>query len=77
MKELLAHIVSGILGHDDFEITETSGENGFTSLTVLAKAENIGLIIGKSGKTINAIRNILKVKATLLRIGFTLDVAEK
>lgn len=77
MKDLLSHIVSEILGCDDFEVEENVNESSFSSLRILTKADNIGLIIGKGGKTINAIRNLLKVKATLMHVGFTLDVAEK
>ena len=77
MKELLTYLISGILGTDDFEIVEETSENGFIRLKVLTDAKNMGLIIGKSGRTINSIRNLLKTKATLIKIGFSLEVAEK
>ena len=77
MKDLLTYILTEILGGNDFEVEETLGENGFLSLNVKTDPKNMGLIIGKQGKTINSIRNILKVKATLDKIGFSLEVSEK
>jgi len=77
MKELLTYLLSGILGKDDFEIEEETSENGFIRLKILTDASNMGLIIGKNGRTINSIRNLLKTKATLKKIGFSLEVAER
>jgi len=77
MKELLTYLLSGILGKDDFDIEEETSENGFIRLKVLTDATNMGLIIGKNGRTINSIRNLLKTKATLIKIGFSLEVTQK
>jgi predicted RNA-binding protein YlqC (UPF0109 family) len=77
MKELLTYILSEITGGNNFEVEEIQGENGFLTLKVITDPKYMGLIIGKQGRTINSIRNILKVKATLDRIGFSLEVVEK
>ncbi|MEI6222264.1 MAG: KH domain-containing protein [bacterium] len=61
MKELLAHIVSSITDTDvlvSFE--DNPGEYTFT-LTL--QPEDVGLIIGKKGSVIKAIRNLLKITA--------------
>ena len=51
MKELLEFIVGNILGKTaKFEITED---------------DEGGMVIGKGGKVIKAIRNVLRIKATL------------
>ncbi|KKP48071.1 MAG: hypothetical protein UR39_C0002G0174 [Candidatus Woesebacteria bacterium GW2011_GWA1_33_30] len=65
MKDLLEFIIKNILGKDvKFEILEE--DNGsLVTLTVKTKDEDGGMIIGKQGKIIKAIRNILRIKATL------------
>lgn len=77
MKELLTYLLSEILGNDEFEIEENSENPGFINLKVAAEPSNMGLIIGKKGRMVKALRTILKTKATLLKIGFSLEVIEK
>jgi predicted RNA-binding protein YlqC (UPF0109 family) len=65
MKDLLEYIIKNILGKDaKFEITEQDDGNVVT-LTVKTEEKDGGLVIGKGGRTIKAIRNILRIKATL------------
>lgn len=65
MKELLEYIIRNILGNKSkFEITEQD-DGSVVTLTVITSADEGGLIIGKQGKIIKAIRNILRIKATL------------
>lgn len=65
MKDLLTFIVKNVLGKDSkFEITEETNGSVVT-LTVRTSDEEGGMIIGKGGKVIKAIRNILRIKATL------------
>lgn len=65
MKKLLEFIIQNILGKDaKFEVTETD-DNSIVTLAVKTKEEDGGMIIGKQGKIIKAIRNILRIKATL------------
>ena len=77
MKDLLTFILSQILGNEDFAVEEAISENGFVTLNVTVKKSDMGLVIGKKGKTIKAIRSLLRTKATLEKIGFTIEVAEK
>ncbi len=76
MNELLEFIVKEITGSKEIDIEESSEDNR-TRLTILAKPENIGIIIGKGGNTIRAIRNILRVKATLEKRAVFVEVSEK
>ena len=77
MKNLLEYLLSEILGGSDFKIEEVVGDNGFIDLKVTTDPKNMGIIIGKKGKMIKALRTLLKTKATLDRVGFSLEVAEK
>ena len=76
MKNLLEFIVKSITGSDGFTVEEKTEEN-YQNLLVLSPKEYMGIIIGKNGKTIKNIRNILKVRATIDKIGFSLSVEEK
>ena len=76
MKQLLEFLVKGIAGTEDFEIEEAS-EGGRTEYIVHANSDYVGKIIGKGGKTIKAIRNLLKVRATLEKKAVGLSVIEK
>lgn len=65
MKELLEFIIKNILEKDSkFEISEED-DGSVCSLTVKTSNEEGGMVIGKGGKVIKAIRNILRIKATL------------
>lgn len=49
---------------EDTQITiDEQDIEGFVTLSVTAPQEQIGKIIGKGGKTINAIKQIVKIKA--------------
>lgn len=76
MNGLLEFIVKEITGAKDISIEESSEDNRI-SLTILAKPENIGIIIGKGGSTIRAIRNILRVRGTLEKKAVFVEVSEK
>lgn len=65
MKDLAEFIIKNILGKDaKFEVSEKDEGNVIT-LTVKTSDQDGGLVIGKGGKTVKAIRNILRIKATL------------
>jgi len=76
MKELLTFILEGITGKKDFKIEETE-EGGRVDYLIFAPEEMVGMIIGKNGKTIKAIRNLLKVRATLEKKAVSVSVSPK
>lgn len=73
MKELLEFLLKGLLGKEKFEIIENE-DGGRISYIVKSAPENMGLIIGKGGRMIKSLRNILKVRATLEKTAVTLNV---
>ncbi|PIP57357.1 RNA-binding protein [Candidatus Woesebacteria bacterium CG22_combo_CG10-13_8_21_14_all_39_10] len=75
MKELLEYILKGILGETDFYVTEEVDGN-FVRLFIKVEPENAGMVIGKGGATIKAIRSLLRVKATLEKKGISVNLAE-
>ena len=72
MKDLVTYIANSITG-EKLEIEERA-EGERINYVIMAPEEVIGLIIGKEGKTIKAIRNLLKVRATLEKKGVSLSV---
>ena len=76
MRELLEFLLKGILGDDNYSVEEEKEENHVRFL-IDTEPENMGLIIGKRGKTIKTIRNLLRVRATLEKKGVSVAVVEK
>jgi predicted RNA-binding protein YlqC (UPF0109 family) len=75
MRQLLEFLLKGLLGEAKFEISETE-DNGRILYTIKTAPENIGLVIGKGGRMIKSLRNILKVRATLEKRAVSLNVEE-
>jgi uncharacterized protein len=66
MKELLEYIVKSIVNKpDEVEITERESVDfpGLTILTIKVAEDDIGIVIGKRGRTINAVRDIISINA--------------
>ena len=75
MKDLLDYMLKALLGDAKFEVSEKE-EEGRLIYTINTKAENVGLIIGKGGRMIRSLRNVLKVRATLEKKAVALNVGE-
>lgn len=75
MKDLLEYLLKGILGEEKFDVAENE-EGGRTNYVIKTAPENMGLIIGKGGKMIKSLRNILKVRATLEKKAVSLNIEE-
>ena len=66
MKELLEYIVKSIVNHPDDVIIEEKESVDFPGLTILTinvNEEDKGIIIGRKGRTINSIRDIVTISA--------------
>jgi len=75
MKDLLNYILTALLAGSKFEISELE-EEGRIVYNIKTKAENVGLIIGKGGRMIKALRNIIKVRATLEKKAVSINIVE-
>jgi predicted RNA-binding protein YlqC (UPF0109 family) len=73
-------MLKGLLGDAKYDIVESTEESlegmesGRLLYTIKTEPENIGLIIGKGGKMIKALRNVLKVRATLEKKAVSVNV---
>ena len=63
MKDILEYIVKSLV--DDPETVQVTEEDveGVVTLTITPAKEDMGKLIGKNGKVIRAIRNIMKIPA--------------
>lgn len=68
-------MLNGILG-SDVEISEETNEEGFTTFFVNVPKDKVGIVIGKGGKTINALKNILKIRAIRDNVRVDIQVNE-
>lgn len=65
MKQLIEYIVSNIVNHpENVVITESSlDDKGITKYLIEVNPEDVGRVIGKQGKVIKAIRQIVRIAA--------------
>jgi uncharacterized protein len=66
MKDLLEYIVKGIVNNpDEVEIVEKESVDfqGLIILTVKVSEQDKGVVIGRKGRTINAIRDLITISA--------------
>ncbi len=77
MKEFVEYIVKNLVDNPDkVRITEICGTRSLTLELAVDKGD-IGKIIGKQGKTINAIRTLLMSVASRNGIRVTLEILEE
>lgn len=69
-------MLKGITGKEDFTVSETV-DGDHSHFEVVVPQDQMGIIIGKEGRTIKSLRNVLKVKATLDKKGVSLNITEK
>ncbi|MGL4539976.1 MAG: KH domain-containing protein [Candidatus Rhabdochlamydia sp.] len=77
MKEFVEYIVKNLVDlPQEVQINEIMGQSSLIIEIAVAKSD-IGKIIGKKGKTINAIRDLLKSVASRNQIRITLEIIEE
>lgn len=65
MKDILEFIIKSIVDNDkDVEVGEEE-QDGIVNLTVKLNTQDMGKVIGKEGKVIKAIRNVMRIPAVL------------
>lgn len=63
MKDILSYIVSNIVEFPEKIAVDETEENDSINFTITVAQEDMGKIIGKSGRMIKAIRNVMKIPA--------------
>lgn len=76
MNELIDYVVRALVDHpDDVRVTAIEGDRTMI-YEVRCHAKDIGKVIGKSGKTVAAIRTILSTAASKVGKRAVLEVVE-
>ena len=76
MKDTLHFIVSAIVDNPDAVAIEEQKEEGFTNFVITVAPDDMGKVIGKEGKVIRSIRNIMKIKAMKYNVRIKVSLAE-
>ena len=63
MKDTLHYLVAAIVDHPESVVIDEDMDGETTVLTIHVDAQDMGQIIGKSGRIIRAIRDIMKIVA--------------
>lgn len=63
MKETLEYLVKQIVDHPEDVTIEESNSESRVLLTIHAHSDDIGKIVGKQGRIIRSIRNLIKLIA--------------
>jgi len=76
MKDTLVYLLSHIVDHpDDLVVDEETAEDR-TILTIHANVEDMGKIIGKSGRIIRSLRDLIKLMAAKQNLYVDVVIAE-
>ncbi len=63
MKDILLTLVSQLVDHPEDVVITENGDSQSTLLTMSVNPSDMGKIIGKSGRIIRALRDLMKVLA--------------
>jgi uncharacterized protein len=63
MKKLLEFLLKAIVEHPEDVVVEKKEEDEQLNLNIQLNPEDIKIVIGKNGRTIKALREILKIRA--------------
>lgn len=76
MKDTLSYIITSIVDDPVAVKIEERNEDGILNLIVSVAKDDMGKVIGKEGKVIRSIRNIMKIKAMKQDIRINVSLAE-
>lgn len=76
MKELLEYIVKNLVNNPDSVVVEEDNQDGNVNLYLTVHPDDMGIIIGKGGQTIHAIRKVLTVRAISENVRINLQLNE-
>ena len=76
MKDLLEYIVKNLVSNPDAVNIEEEIQDGNVNLYLTVDTKDMGLIIGKGGQTVHAIRKILTVRAIAENVRVNLQLNE-
>jgi predicted RNA-binding protein YlqC (UPF0109 family) len=77
MKDFVTFIVKQIVDNPDaVEVIENVDQPGFVDLQVSVDPNDMGKVIGKEGRIIRSLRDLVRVIATKQQVRFNLSIKE-
>jgi predicted RNA-binding protein YlqC (UPF0109 family) len=76
MKDLIEYIAKSLVDHPEEVDVRQSGSGSRIRLELKVNAEDMGRVIGKSGRVANSIRTLLRVASERSGKQVTLDILE-
>ncbi len=77
MKELLEYLARGLVEHpDEVRVSETHEDDGTVVLELAVADDDYGSVIGRGGRTAQALRTVIKSAAARNRQRAFLDIVD-
>ena len=77
MRELLEHLARGLVEHpDEVRVTENTEDDGTLVLELSVDEDDYGSIIGRGGRTAQALRAVVKAAAARDRRRVFVDIVD-
>lgn len=76
MKDTLSYLVRAIVDDPESVQIDETEDDGVVNLIITVSKDDMGRVIGKEGKVIRSIRNIMKVKAIKENKRISVSLAE-
>ncbi len=77
MKDTLHYLVTAITDHPEDVTIEERQDGDATILTIHSNPEDIGKIIGRSGRIIRALRDLMKIIAAKRNMFVDVEIADE
>lgn len=78
MRELLEYLVRGLVEHpDEVRVTEVSEDDGSLVLELSVGEDDYGSVIGRGGRTAQALRTVIKAAAAKDRRRVFVDIVDE
>lgn len=76
MKDLVEYIVKGIVSNPEAVAVDEQNSGGEVLLLLSVDTKDMGIVIGRAGQTIKAIRKLLAVRAMAEGVRVNLQISE-
>jgi hypothetical protein len=77
VRELLEHLARGLVEHpDEVRVTETTDDDGTVVLELSVGDDDYGSVIGRGGRTAQALRTVIKAAAARDRRRVFVDIVD-
>ncbi len=76
MKDFVSYLAKALVDNPDAVTVSEETSTGFSNLTLSVGKDDMGKIIGREGRTIKAIRDLVRILAIKSNLRFNLTLTE-